>query len=140
MPFVGLTRQGGQKRCYALNIALLVLFSYDLRNIRIETCSHTNLQRLFIIQKAAVFSIINSEYDHNSKHLFQILGMMTFYSFTVYKNLVHINFNLHKFSNYAIFMIIILLQRKCRVIRTRTMVIPLDNSLPLETQRYSTRL
>lgn len=61
---------------------------------------HTHLQRLFILQKAAVRSLVGANYDAHCKPIFIGLQVMSLFSYIVFVNVCYVNANLESFKKH----------------------------------------
>lgn len=62
--------------------------------------AHTHLQRVFIIQKSAIRSIVNAKWDDSCRPLFISLRIMSLFSIIVYQNILYIKQNINKYTTH----------------------------------------
>lgn len=65
------------------------------------SAAHIHLQRVFILQKAAVRRIVGAKWDDHCEPIFKQLNIMTVFSLIVFENLMYIKSNLSRFQNHS---------------------------------------
>lgn len=105
--------------------------------------AHSHLQKLFVIQKSAVRSIVNAKWDETCKPIFVSLKIMSLFSIIVYQNLLYVKQNLQRYVTHNEIHEhdarnkLNLLTPQNRLHRTNNIGISLYNSLPLHFRNLS---
>lgn len=99
-----------------------------------------HIQRIFIIQKSAVRSIVGAKFDEHCRPIFKYLGIMTLFSLIIFENLIHIRRNIHEYHrlseqhNYSTRKNNSLIQDRFRLKKTKNIGITFYNALPTGMQ------